>query len=66
MKNFEKDEENQKEKRREKFNSKKSHYHRIDDNDELQRKNLSKKEIKRIKENYQEEEWEDWDRYYNH
>jgi len=66
MKNFEKDEENQKEKRREKFNSKKNHYHRIDDNDELRKKNLSKKELKKIKENYQEEEWEDWDRYYNH
>jgi hypothetical protein len=66
MKNFEKDEENPKEKRREKFNSKKNQSHYIDDNDDLRRKNLSKKELKKIKEIYQEEEWEDWDRYYNH
>lgn len=66
MKNFDKEFENPKEKRREKFNSKKNQNHKIDDNDELRRKNISKKEIKKIKETYQEEEWEDWDRYYNH
>jgi hypothetical protein len=66
MKNFEKDEENPKEKRRAKFNSKKNQSHYVDDNDDLQRKNLSKKELRKIKETYQEEEWEDWDRYYNH
>jgi hypothetical protein len=66
MKNFDQEFENPKEKRREKFHTKKNHYPRIDENDELRRKNLSKKELKKIKENYQEEEWEDWDRYYNH
>jgi hypothetical protein len=34
--------------------------------DEIEAKNLKKKEIKKIKENFQDEEWEDWDRYYNH
>ena len=34
--------------------------------DEIEAKNLNKKEIKKIKENFQDEEWEDWDRYYNH
>jgi|688.fasta_scaffold92165_4 hypothetical protein len=28
--------------------------------------NLVKKDIKKIKETFQDEEWEDWDRYYNH
>lgn len=25
-----------------------------------------KQEIKKIKQSYEDEEWEDWDRYYNH
>jgi hypothetical protein len=66
MKNFDSESENPKEKRREKFNSKKHQYSRIEDNDDLRKKNISKKELKKIKETYQEEEWEDWDRYYNH
>lgn len=35
--------------------------------DENQEKNhLHKKELKKIKEEFEDEEWEDWDRYYNH
>lgn len=35
--------------------------------DENQEKNyIKKKELKKIKESFDDEEWEDWDRYYNH
>ena len=64
MNNFEKDRSEEKEKRRSKIkNKKKQNYHIEDDN--LRRDSVYKKEIKKIKESYQEEEWEDWNRYYN-
>lgn len=66
MTNFDNDYDNSKEKRREKFGNKKHQHRPCEDNDEIKRKNISKKELKKIKETYQEEEWEDWDRYYNH
>ena len=34
--------------------------------DDIDIHNLIKKDIKKIKETFQDEEWEDWDRYYNH
>lgn len=66
MPNFDNDFPNEKEKRREQFKKKKDHFHQSKDDDDLKRKNISKKELKKIKESYEEEEWEDWDRYYNH
>lgn len=38
--------------------------HLLDD-DQIQ-KNKAKKEIKKIKESFDDEEWENWDKYYNH
>lgn len=66
MKNYDKEIENPKDKRRENFNSKKDKNHCVEYNDELIKKNISKKELKKIKDRYQEEEWEDWNRYYNY
>lgn len=66
MTKFDNDSENPKDKRRTNFVNKKDKPKFFDDNDELKRKNLSKQELKKIKETYEEEEWEDWDRYYNH
>jgi hypothetical protein len=37
----------------------------IDDNF-IDNKKLSSKDVKKIKESFKDEEWEDWDRYYNH
>lgn len=34
--------------------------------DDIDVNSLIKKDIKKIKETFQDEEWEDWDRYYNH
>jgi hypothetical protein len=34
--------------------------------DELINKNNAKKEIKKLKESFDDEEWENWDRFYNH
>jgi hypothetical protein len=36
------------------------------EDDSLNRENIAKKEVKKLKESFQDEEWEDWDRYYNH
>lgn len=36
------------------------------EDDSLYRENIAKKEVKKLKESFQDEEWEDWDRYYNH
>jgi hypothetical protein len=55
----------QKDFRRKKLQSK-NLYKQNGFDDEIEAKNLNKKEIKKIKENFQDEEWEDWDRYYNH
>lgn len=62
-------EENQdrKQERRKKFSkpkNKNSAGNYIDDDKDI--KHTQKKEIKKIKESFQDEEWEDWDRYYNH
>jgi hypothetical protein len=66
MTKFDSDFDNSKDKRREKFGNKKHKPKSFDDNDDIKRKNLSKQELKKIKETYEEEEWEDWDRHYNH
>lgn len=50
--------------RREKFKNKRNKPSRYDF-DDLPPKNIEKN-IKKKKEHFQEEEWEDWDRYYNH
>lgn len=63
-------EENQdrKQERRKKFSKPKDKNNRpgnyIDEDKDI--KHIQKKEIKKIKESFQDEEWEDWDRYYNH
>lgn len=36
------------------------------DGDFIDNKKLASKDVKKIKESFQDEEWEDWDRYYNH
>ena len=36
------------------------------DKDNEEQNHFQKKELKKIKESLEEEEWEDWDRYYNH
>ena len=66
MTKFDRDSDNPKDKRREKFGNKKQKPKLFDENDDVKRQNLSKQELKKIKESYEEEEWEDWDRYYNH
>lgn len=38
----------------------------IFDDEENVKKNLSKRDYKRTKETLEDEEWEDWDRHYNH
>lgn len=60
------DNQDRKQERRKKFSKPKSKNrdHYADDENNL--KNIQKKETKRIKESFQDEEWEDWDRYYNH
>lgn len=62
-----KPEENQdrKQERRKKFSKPKNkNKEYVDDDKDI--KHTQKKEIKKIKESFQDEEWEDWDRYYNH
>lgn len=60
---------NRKENRRQKLNKNKS-TKRSDgqeDHDVTDRPSSKiKQEIKKIKQGYEDEEWEDWDRYYNH
>ena len=54
-----------KQERRDKINKK--NIRKVDsDDDFIRKKNIEKKTIKRIKESFDDEEWEDWDRYYNH
>jgi hypothetical protein len=65
MTNFDKEFDSPKDKRREKFLHKKTQSDKIQDFDDVKRKNIIKKELKKTKEKYQEEEWEDWDRFYN-
>lgn len=45
---------------------KKQHIKKNMMDDELINKSNAKKEIKKLKESFDDEEWEDWDRYYNH
>ena len=66
MTKFDNEFEEYKDRRREKLGQKKKTKRSFDDNDDIKRQNLSKQELKKIKETYEEEEWEDWDRYYNH
>lgn len=57
---------NEKEKRREKLKTKKTNTNNHIDDEDTTKKNLAKKELKKIKQSYLDEEWEDWDKYYNH
>lgn len=50
--------------RKPKFKKQHIKKHLLDD-DEIKRNN-AKKEVKKMKENLDNEEWEDWDQYYNH
>jgi hypothetical protein len=62
-----KDDFDRKDNRRKKINLKnnKKHINSIDD-DFIENRKLDSKDIKKLKETFQDEEWEDWDRYYNH
>jgi|688.fasta_scaffold02373_15 hypothetical protein len=51
--------------RRQKFTSKKKHNKKDMLDDEIISRNYEKKHIKKIKESFSDEEWEDWDKYYN-
>lgn len=46
----------------------KTHKKQVDpvDSDFIDQGNPTKGDIKKIKESFKDEEWEDWDRYYNH
>jgi hypothetical protein len=48
-----------------KLKNNKKHIDSVDD-DFIDNKKLISKDVKKIKETFQDEEWEDWDRYYNH
>lgn len=56
---------NRKDFRRKKLQSKNLYKHNHPE-DDIEAKSHKKKEIKKIKEDFDNEEWEDWDRYYNH
>jgi hypothetical protein len=56
--------EDRKQSRRNKIKKENVKKHFFDDEDV--RKHNVKKEIKKIKESFEDEEWEDWDKYYNH
>ena len=66
MTKFDQDFSNDKEKRREKFKTKKVDPRRVSDDEEDKKHSISKQEIKKRKQSYLDEEWEDWDQYYNH
>jgi hypothetical protein len=56
---------NRKEHRRKKIKDRSSR--RIYENDDpIERKASKNNNVKKIKNEIEEEEWEDWDRYYNH
>lgn len=54
-----------KEDRRQKINKKFSYRDAMPD-DDYPKSNHMNRERKKIREEFDEEEWEDWDRYYNH
>jgi hypothetical protein len=64
MKNSE-DFPNRKEERREKFKKKNNRKPTRLGEDDCLENQRPKPDIKRLKEDFQNEEWEDWDRYYN-
>lgn len=51
--------------RRKKLQDKNNHKDRME-YDDFEIKASKKRDVKKIKEDIQDEEWEDWDRYYNH
>jgi hypothetical protein len=65
MKNESDDFSIRKEIRRSKIKNKKKKYTSADE-DPLEAKLRKQSEYKKIKQDFEEEEWEDWDRYYNH
>jgi hypothetical protein len=66
MTNFEDYDDKKNSSRRQKFTGKKKHTKKDMLDDEIISKNYEKKQIKKIKESFDDEEWEDWDKYYNH
>lgn len=67
MKNKDDSADQRKDYRRKKLENKYSHEkNRVHDDDNQKKTQQQKKEIKKIKESFEDEEWEDWDRYYNH
>ena len=66
MKSREDGQDSRKDYRRKKLENKYHHEKNKIFDDDIQRKTQQKKEIKKIKESFDDEEWEDWDRYYNH
>jgi hypothetical protein len=56
--------DDERQKRKPKIKKEKVKKHLLDD--EKIRSHNAKIEIKKLKEDYDNEEWEDWDRYYNH
>jgi len=64
MRNLDDENSDKKPERRQKV--KKQHIKRNMLDDELINKSNAKKEIKKLKESFDDEEWENWDRFYNH
>jgi len=56
--------EDRKQHRRNKIKKQHIKKHLLDD-DDVRQHNV-KKDIKKLKESFEDEEWEDWDQYYNH
>lgn len=52
--------------RREKIKKKTTKKDFLFENEIQEKTHFQKKELKKIKESLEDEEWEDWDRYYNH
>ena len=65
MKNNQEDFPNRKENRRKKIKNKNS-YREFDIDDPIEKKAKKNIDYRKHREEIQEEEWEDWDRYYNH
>lgn len=65
MKNNEEDFTNRKENRRKKIKTKNT-YREFDTDDPVEKRAKKNLEYKKYKEEFLEEDWEDWDRYYNH
>lgn len=65
MSEFDQEFSKDKEKRRRSIKSKKNHRSNFIEDDNYERQHLAKKEAKRKKQDYLDEEWEKWNEYYN-